>query len=154
MSALRCDTLVDPENIGSTIERATEDYLKIKRFLLGQSKVTTKNCEKFIDDCVRRQGRPKILIIGSGVRGAGTSELWGDKRLFRLGVDVYPTDTVDVICDAHYLPFPDGSFDGVWIQAVLEHVVEPQKVVKEIHRVLTHDGIVYAETPFMQHVHD
>lgn len=37
--------------------------------------------------------------------------------------------------------------------AVLEHVLEPQRCVDEIHRVLTEDGLVYATTPFMQQVH-
>jgi SAM-dependent methyltransferase len=45
-------------------------------------------------------------------------------------------------------------FDGVWITAVLEHVIEPQKVVDEIWRVLKPAGMVYAETPFMQQVHE
>ena len=52
------------------------------------------------------------------------------------------------------MPLQSNSFDGVWIQAVLEHVVEPSKVVSEIYRVLKTHGIVYAETPFMQQVHE
>ena len=59
-----------------------------------------------------------------------------------------------MICDGHYLPFESNSYDGVWIQAVLEHVVEPDVVVKEIHRILKEGGVVYAETPFMQQVHE
>jgi SAM-dependent methyltransferase len=48
----------------------------------------------------------------------------------------------------------DASVDAVWIQAVLEHVLEPAAVAAEIHRVLHHAGLVYAETPFMQQVHE
>ena len=58
-----------------------------------------------------------------------------------------------MICDAHCLPFEDNSFDGVIIQAVLEHVVDPWRCVEEIYRVLKEDGLVYAETPFIQQVH-
>jgi SAM-dependent methyltransferase len=58
-----------------------------------------------------------------------------------------------LICDAHDIPFQDGSFDGVIAQAVLEHVVDPYRCVEEIHRVLKKKGMVYAETPFMQQVH-
>jgi SAM-dependent methyltransferase len=43
--------------------------------------------------------------------------------------------------------------DAVVIQAVLEHVLDPEAVVAEIHRVLRAEGLVYAETPFMQQVH-
>jgi SAM-dependent methyltransferase len=58
-----------------------------------------------------------------------------------------------LICDAHDIPFEDRSFDGVIAQAVLEHVVDPYRCCEEIHRVLKEDGVVYAETPFMQQVH-
>ncbi len=47
----------------------------------------------------------------------------------------------------------DESFDGVICQAVLEHVLDPYRCVEEIHRVLRPNGLVYAETPFMQQVH-
>ena len=40
-----------------------------------------------------------------------------------------------------------------WIQAVLEHVLSPESVVKEIFRVIKNDGIVYSEIPFMQQIH-
>ena len=33
-------------------------------------------------------------------------------------------------------------FDGVWIQAVLEHVLEPETVVAQIHRVMRSSGLV------------
>src|SRR5262249_2087721 len=59
-----------------------------------------------------------------------------------------------LVCDAHDIPFQNDSFDGVIIQAVLEHVVDPHRCVAEIHRVLKPSGIVYAETPFMQQVHE
>ena len=36
----------------------------------------------------------------------------------------------------------------------MEHVLEPQKVVNEIYRLLKLDGIVYSETPFLQYVHE
>ena len=69
-------------------------------------------------------------------------------------IDIYASPTVDLICDAHYLPLEGEYYDAVWIQAVLEHVVQPELVVHEIHRVLKPDGIVYAETPFMQQVNE
>jgi SAM-dependent methyltransferase len=58
-----------------------------------------------------------------------------------------------LICDAHDIPFGDASFDGVIVQAVLEHVVDPYRCVEEIHRVMGEGGLVCAETAFMQQVH-
>ena len=71
-----------------------------------------------------------------------------------LPPSIYLTNNVDFICDAHYLSVSDNYYDGVFIQAVLEHVVQPDIVVKEIKRVLKTNGLVYAETPFMQQVHE
>ena len=59
-----------------------------------------------------------------------------------------------VLGDAHDLPFVDAAFDAAVIQAVLEHVVDPQRVVAELHRVLREDGVLYSEVPFMQQVHE
>ena len=89
----------------------------------------------------------QILVIGAGECGSGTEALWGDPQIEIEGVDIYRAETVSVVCDAHYLPYPNETFDGVWIQAVLEHVVEPWVVVAEIHRVLKKSGLIYAETP-------
>ena len=61
--------------------------------------------------------------------------------------------TTSLICDAHDIPFADGCFDGVIVQAVLEHVMDPGRCVEEIHRVLGDNGLVYAETPFIQQIH-
>jgi SAM-dependent methyltransferase len=47
----------------------------------------------------------------------------------------------------------DSTFDGVVVQAVLEHVVDPGRCVEEMCRVLKDEGLVYAETPFLQQVH-
>jgi len=58
-----------------------------------------------------------------------------------------------IIFDGHDIPFQNKTFDGVIIQAVLEHVVDPYRCVEEIHRILKDNGIVYSETPFMQQVH-
>ena len=48
----------------------------------------------------------------------------------------------------------DGTFDAVVCQAVLEHVLDPPRVVAEMHRVLRPAGLLYAEIPFMQQVHE
>lgn len=94
----------------------------------------------------------KVLIIGGGTIGVGLERLT-EANLQIVATDVYPSENIALICDGHSLPFSDGSFDAVIIQAVLEHVLDPTQVVAEIHRVLKPRGWVYAVTPFMQQVH-
>jgi SAM-dependent methyltransferase len=100
------------------------------------------------------EGRPRVLVIGGGAIGNGIESLYDDPRLDLLAFDVYASDHVQFLADGHQVPLKDGSVDGVWIQAVLEHVLDPQTVVAEIRRVLRPGGLVYAGTPFMQQVHE
>ena len=48
---------------------------------------------------------------------------------------------------AEGLPFPDGSFDLVILDNVLEHVDDRARTLEEIHRVLAPGGILYLVTP-------
>jgi SAM-dependent methyltransferase len=96
---------------------------------------------------------PKILIVGGAFEGEGFEVESIPKETILLETDVAFGKRTNLICDGHDLPFKDETFDGVIIQAVLEHVLEPIRCVNEIHRVLKHDGVVYSETPFMQQVH-
>jgi len=97
--------------------------------------------------------KPRVLVIGGAVTGSGFSALSKQSDIELIETDVAWGPQIEFICDIHDLPFRDGSFDGVVAQAVFEHVVDPYRGAAEIHRVLKKNGIVYAETPFMQQVH-
>lgn len=49
--------------------------------------------------------------------------------------------------DAMALPFADGSFDRVFCSEVLEHVLEPEAVVREMLRVLAAGGFAVVSVP-------
>jgi SAM-dependent methyltransferase/uncharacterized protein YbaR (Trm112 family) len=102
---------------------------------------------------LERSASPVVLLVGGGIRGKGMSALTGEPAIRLINVDPSPDSTASIFCDAHDLPFRDGSIDAVVAQAVLEHVADPWRCVEEIHRLLKPNGIVYAETPFMQQVH-
>ena len=98
-------------------------------------------------------GMPRVLVVGGGIEGEGLSELLSDLAIEMVETDVSFGPRTMLVCDAYDIPFDDGSFDGVIAQAVLEHVVDPWRCVEEIHRVTKRNGLIYAETPFMQQVH-
>lgn len=50
-----------------------------------------------------------------------------------------------IYADAHNVPFPDNSFNAVICTEVLEHVVDPGKIIREIKRVLKPEGIAIIE---------
>lgn len=111
------------------------------------------NYRRMNDLLLRQSISPRILVIGGSVLGQGIESLINNTSLDLVESDVSFGPRTMLICDAHDIPFEDGSFDGVIVQAVLEHVVDPYRCCEEIHRVLKEQGLVYAETPFMQQVH-
>jgi len=111
------------------------------------------NYQKFTELLVKQNENPKVLIVGGSVVGQGMEALFSDPSIELIETDVAFGPRISVICDAHNMPFDNSSFDGVIVQAVLEHVVDPIRCVEEIHRVLKNDGLVYSETPFIQQVH-
>lgn len=128
----------------------------IGRWLPSPSRdVSAGSCQRRLAAWLR--ARPpehrRILVVGCGDGGARYGELCGVPDAIWLETDVSLAGNARVVCDASDLPFEDGQFDLVVCIAVLEHVLEPQRCVDEMRRVLTDDGCVYATTPFMQQVH-
>ncbi|MBU6462982.1 MAG: methyltransferase domain-containing protein [Bradyrhizobium sp.] len=120
----------------------------------GTNPVAAKNCELFLKLTKKERKCPRVLVVGGGAIGLGADKLYSDPGVELIGTDVYASPYTSLLCDAHKLPFESGTLDGVWIQAVLEHVLDPAAVVAEVHRVLKPNGLVYAETPFIQQVHE
>ncbi len=112
-----------------------------------------QNYHKFTEALLQQSSTPRLLVVGGSLLGEGMQSLTAIPQLTLVETDVALASRLMLVCDAHDVPFEDASFDGVIAQAVLEHVVDPQRCVAEFHRVLKDDGLVYAETPFMQQVH-
>ena len=96
-----------------------------------------------------------VLVIGAGSQKRWLDAFFSSHPAIRVAYsDVDVRGDVDVFCDAHELPFVNEAFDGIIASAVLEHVLYPENVVAEIHRVLATNGLVYSEIPFLQQVHE
>lgn len=109
--------------------------------------------QRFKAELLQRFETARVLVVGGSIEGAGLACLANDPRIELIETDVTLSDKTQVICDAHDLPFAAGAFQGVIVQAVLEHVLDPWRVVSELHRVLCQDGVVLADTPFIAQVH-
>lgn len=115
-----------------------------------------KRSFKFLEDRLiinYPENKPTVLVIGASIVGDGMSDFVNSDHLDLIEGDVSFGPRTKIIFDAHSIPYKDESFDCIIAQAVLEHVIDPIRCVQEIHRVLKPNGIVYAETPFMQQVH-
>jgi SAM-dependent methyltransferase len=128
----------------------------LRRLLHPSNTTATVNVERMVR-LLRADGgdrNPRIAVVGGGTVGDGLESLYSGADLDLISFDVYASKAVQFVADAHSIPLADGSVDGVVVQAVLEHVLEPSLVASEIHRILRPGGIVYADTPFLQQVHE
>jgi SAM-dependent methyltransferase len=71
-----------------------------------------------------------------------------------INFDLVRVPGVDVAGDAHQLPFPGGVFQRVECDAVLEHVRSPERVMRELERVLAPGGYLHLVTPFCHPFHE
>lgn len=85
----------------------------------------------------------RILDIGSG-----TAHI-KDFRPEAVSVDILSFPGIDVVADAHRLPFPNEVFTGVVMLDVLHHLERPIEFLKEASRVLKPGGCLAMIEPAM-----
>jgi len=103
-----------------------------------------------IDDRVDPESR--VLDIGCGHSDLVRDQLVRAALVVGIDLDhaaLVHNVTIDraVVATAERLPFRDGSFDLVLLAWVLEHLVRPIRVFREIRRVLDRGGRVVFITP-------
>lgn len=109
-------------------------------------KITRSRLEKFL---IRHQD-PQGLTLDLG---CGHSYY---KKYFpnRIGFDIQPGHGVDVVGDAHKLPFENDKFDNILCTEVLEHLHSPHIAISEMKRVLKRGGKLILTTRFVFPLHD
>ncbi len=86
----------------------------------------------------------KIVDLGAGGRKI-TQEC--------ITIDIVSVGETSIVADIHNIPLKDNTIDCLFCTGTLEHVQNPETVIKEILRVLKKEGIVYIDVPFMQCYH-
>ena len=80
--------------------------------------------------------------------GGGTAHI-KDVRPDIVSTDILLFPGIDVVADAHQLPFPDESFMGVVMLDVLHHLERPIEFLEEASRVLKPGGRLAMIEPAM-----
>ena len=138
----------------TTVRKRTNLTNVLNKFIpsLNNNVTAARNIDQFRRLVSSLSNKPRVLVVGCRELGVGMEQLVNDDMEL-CNTDVTLSDACMYIVDAHDIPFTDGTFDGVIVQTVLEHVADPKRCVDEIHRVLRDKGIVFAETSFNQQVH-
>lgn len=119
--------------------------------------------ENIYESSIRLLSKKKVVLdIGGfapfkGVDPGRKSQLINYKNLFDKTqyycLDVLTEGNPQILGDAMILPIKNESIDGILCYAVLEHIIEPQKAVNEIFRVLNKGGGAFFYVPFLDPYH-
>lgn len=102
----------------------------------------------------------KDLVLDVGGRNAASKS---HRRLRALSVNpatrIVSTDVVidyqpDLVDDICYSKIESSTYDGVYVDAILEHVEEYWLAMSNIHRILKPGGEVFVYVPFFFEMHD
>jgi methionine biosynthesis protein MetW len=129
---------------------------------IWQEKVKRESADLAADGSIRTSSAlpmietgERIIDIGCGEGSFGTRIRGRYKELY--GIDI-SKDAVELAMQSGVIascvnlnvdpaPFPDGFFDAAVTLDVIEHVFDPIRFVKEIHRILRPGGYVVVSTP-------
>jgi SAM-dependent methyltransferase len=80
--------------------------------------------------------------------GAGSAHV-KHYRHDAISADILSFPGIDVVCDAHALPFGEGQFSGIVMLDVLHHLERPVDFLREATRVLRPGGVLAMIEPGM-----
>lgn len=145
-----CNTLYSSEKESATVfdysNYYNEETLDIPDFVTMRLGEIVRTFEKY------RQNN-RFLDVGCGAGAllkAAVSEGWEAEgvEVSQSSVEYLQKQNIKVFYgDLMKANFPEGSFDVVTAVEILEHISNPDAVLKEIYRVLRPGGLLWATTP-------
>jgi SAM-dependent methyltransferase len=97
-----------------------------------------------------QRGLAKVLAIleegdiGLNI-GAGQTRIHPQIK----NLDIFPAPHIDIVAKAEKIPLESGSVKVIITQETLEHVQDPNAAVEEMYRILSDDGKIYCQLPFI-----
>jgi ubiquinone/menaquinone biosynthesis C-methylase UbiE len=70
-----------------------------------------------------------------------------------ISVNIDKSSNADIISNLENLPIENNYFDSFLLLEVLEHVQNPKKIIREIHRVVKIGSYGFVSMPFLYQIH-
>jgi len=127
----------------------------LPRFLSERLDVSRWDVTAYMAE-VAQQIPPNTLVLDAGAGDCRYRPLFTGRRY--VGIDAavgkrLQYGGLDVLGSLDTLPFRDEAFDAALCMNVLEHVRRPEACLREIHRVLKPEAVVYVMVPLFARVH-
>ena len=112
-----------------------------------------------ITEIAKKHFHGKLIDIGCGEMPYKPVVMDNSRVANYIGVDIQNESyqqlvQPEVIWDGKHIPMPDNEADCAMLIEVLEHVPQPDQVLKEINRVMKRDGVCLVTIPFLWTLHD
>jgi len=92
------------------------------------------------------------LVVDLGAGQGHFSELFNSTKY--VSVDFYPYDNIDFVTDfTQKLPFRSNSVDYIVLSNVMEHLSEPEILLKECFRIMKSNSKIFVTVPFIIGLH-
>jgi SAM-dependent methyltransferase len=110
--------------------------------VFGPTLLLGLNAKDFLKKYKLKEG---VVNVGSGPRRLDSSV---------QNIDKFDYKGVDIVADIEKrVPLENSSVSGIVCDNVLEHLSNPESAIREFHRILRPDGLVYISTPFYYPFH-
>ena len=94
----------------------------------------------------------RAIILDFGAGHGDFSKVLRKRKVVAL--DVYPYAEVDIVCDLQkVVPFKRASFDAIVLMNVLEHIQQPERLMKTLAELLCPSGLLIVAAPFLLKLH-
>ncbi|WP_460427499.1 class I SAM-dependent methyltransferase [Azotobacter armeniacus] len=121
------------------------------------SRLVTDLIAGFYDNNLKQHAKGKLLDLGCGKVPlyAAYRKFVTDNICVDWGNTVHKNEHLDYELDlTKNLPFNDSEFDTIILSDVLEHIPVPEKLWKEMTRVLSMEGKIIMNVPFYYWLHE
>jgi SAM-dependent methyltransferase len=127
--------------------------LKIIPRLRDYANLEARSLREFVRSAAQSAVREGATVLDVGAGTTPYRDLFQTGRYIATDLILLRGARLDFLSNAHRIPVKDASFDAILSTQMLEHVTDPDIVLKEFHRVLKSGGKLLLTVPLAWQLH-